>query len=108
MVMDDMTIGLRVRVKAGVTRGERLSFTFDGKPITAFRGESVAAALLAAGERTLRITAQKGAARGVFCGMGVCYDCMVVIDGEPSRRACTTLATEGMEVETLVGYGASR
>jgi aerobic-type carbon monoxide dehydrogenase small subunit (CoxS/CutS family) len=99
MAMDDMTIGLRVRVKAGVTRGERLSFTFDGKPITA---------LLAAGERTLRITAQKGAARGVFCGMGVCYDCMVVIDGEPSRRACTTLATEGMEVETLVGYGASR
>ena len=46
-----------------------------------------------------------GATRGVFCGMGVCFDCLVVIDGEPSRRACVTFAREGMRVETQVGFG---
>ena len=103
---DSRSAGLRVPVTAGVERGERLTFTFDGEPIVAFRGESVAAALLAAGRRTLRLTAV-GAPRGVFCGMGVCFDCLVVIDGEPSRRACMTFVTEGMRVETQVGFGAA-
>ena len=84
-----------------------MTFTFDGEPIVAFRGESVAAALLAAGRRTLRLTAVGEAPRGVFCGMGVCFDCLVVIDGEPSRRACVTFVTEGMKVERQVGYGAA-
>ena len=48
-----------------------------------------------------------GAPRGVFCGMGVCFDCLVVIDGEPSRRACVTFVTEGMRVETQIGFGAA-
>jgi len=65
----ETSIGLRVPVAAGVERGERLTFTFDGERIVAFRGESVAAALLAAGRRTLRSTAVKGEPRGVFCGM---------------------------------------
>jgi aerobic-type carbon monoxide dehydrogenase small subunit (CoxS/CutS family) len=77
----------------------------DGEPITAFAGETVAAALFAASRRTLRITAVAGTPRGVFCGMGVCYDCLVVIDGEPSRRACLTFAAEGMRVETQHGFG---
>jgi D-hydroxyproline dehydrogenase subunit gamma len=97
--------GLRVPVKAGVERGRPLSFFFDGEPVAAFEGETVAAALLAAGRRTLRITAVTGTPRGVFCGMGVCFDCLVVIDGEPSRRACVTFATEGMQVETQIGFG---
>jgi hypothetical protein len=97
--------GLRVPVKAGVERGRPLSFFFDGEPIAAFEGETVAAALLAAGRRTLRITPVAGATRGVFCGMGVCFDCLVVIDGEPSRRACVTFAREGLRVETQVGFG---
>ena len=63
------------------------------------------AALLAAGRRTLRKTPVTGGARGVFCGMGVCFDCLVVIDGEPSRRACVTFARDGMRVETQVGFG---
>ena len=82
-----------------------MTFTFDGEHIVAFRGETVAAALLAAGRRTLRVTAVTGTPRGVFCGMGVCFDCLVVIDGEPSRRACVTFVAEGMNVETQVGYG---
>jgi D-hydroxyproline dehydrogenase subunit gamma len=97
--------GLRVPVKAGVERGRPLSFFFDGEPVTAFEGETVAAALLAAGRRTLRITALAGTPRGIFCGMGVCFDCLVVIDGEPSRPACVTFAAEGMRVETQIGFG---
>jgi len=104
MTSSSASIGLRVPVEAGVVRGERLSFSFDGRSIVAFRGESVAAALLAAGERVLRVTAT-GSPRGVFCGMGVCYDCLMVIDGVPSRRACVTLAEAGMKVETQQGYG---
>jgi predicted molibdopterin-dependent oxidoreductase YjgC len=99
------TEGLRVPVKAGVERGRRLSFFFDGEAIAAFAGETVAAALFAAGRRTLRITAVGGTPRGFFCGMGVCFDCLVIIDGEPSRRACLTFATEGMRVETQHGFG---
>jgi predicted molibdopterin-dependent oxidoreductase YjgC len=101
-------LGLRVRAKAGVERGPRLTFTFDGKPIAAYQGESVAAALMAAGHRTLRSTPVKGQPRGVFCGMGVCFDCLVVVDGRLSTRACLTPAAEGMRVETQIGNGAQR
>lgn len=99
--------GLRVPVKAGVERGKPSNFTFDGDLIPAFEGETIAAALLAAGRRTLRTTSIAGTARGVFCGMGVCFDCLVVVDGEPSRRACMTLARDGMSVEKQVGFGAA-
>jgi aerobic-type carbon monoxide dehydrogenase small subunit (CoxS/CutS family) len=98
--------GLRVPVKAGVERGRPLSFYFDGEPIAAFEGETIAAALLAAGRRVLRTTAVTGTPRGVFCGMGICFDCLVVVDGEPSRRACMIFARDGMRVETQVGFGA--
>ena len=98
-------LGLRVRAKAGVERGPRLTFTFDGKRIAAYQGESIAAALMAAGHRALRLTPTKGEPRGVFCGMGVCFDCLVVVDGRLSTRACLTPAAEGMRVETQVGNG---
>jgi aerobic-type carbon monoxide dehydrogenase small subunit (CoxS/CutS family) len=100
------TEGLRVPVKAGVERGRPLSFYFDGEPIAAFEGETIAAALLAGGRRVLRTTAITGTPRGAFCGMGVCFDCLVVVDGEPSRRACMIFAKDGMRVETQVGFGA--
>lgn len=98
---------LRVPVKAGVERGKPIHFLFDGEPIAAYEGETVAAALLAAGHRTLRTTPVTGTARGIFCGMGVCFDCLVVVDGEPSRRACMIFAREGMRVESQVGFGAA-
>jgi predicted molibdopterin-dependent oxidoreductase YjgC len=97
--------GLRVPVKAGVERGRRLSFLFDGQTLAAFEGETVAAALMAAGHRVLRTTVVTETPRGVFCGMGVCFDCLVVVDGSLSRRACMTFVTDGMRVETQVGFG---
>jgi hypothetical protein len=77
--------------------GRSVSFTFDGQPIEAVDGETVAAALSAAGITTLRRTAS-GAPRGVFCGMGACWDCVVTVDGRIGQRACLTPARDGMTV----------
>ncbi len=73
-------------MKAG-SSGDRICFVFDGRPVTAAAGQSLAAALTAARMLSLRETAT-GGARGVFCGMGVCQDCLVVVDGVPNQRAC--------------------
>jgi thioredoxin reductase len=70
------------------------TITFDGREIPARAGESVAAALVAAGEYALRETAA-GGRRGVFCGMGVCGECAVTINGE-QRLACMEKLTPGM------------
>lgn len=75
---------------------ERIEVTFEGRPLLARRGESVAAALTAAGIRSLRET--QGELRGVFCGMGVCLDCLVTIDGQPSQRACMTKIDRPMAI----------
>src|SRR5262245_64148249 len=77
---------------------DRLTFTFDGERIEARKGETVAAALTAAGILSLRRT-RSGGERGIFCGMGVCQDCLVEINGIPSRRACMTKVEPSMRVE---------
>lgn len=86
--------GLR---SAGVTRGAPLRFLFNGKPIDAFAGETVASALLAAGVRVLRASPRAGAPRATFCWMGICQECTVVVDGI-RRPACRTELRDGMEV----------
>ena len=53
-------------------------------------------------------TTRGGAPRGVFCGMGVCFDCLVVVDGIPNTRACVTWVREGMNVQRQVGFGPPR
>jgi predicted molibdopterin-dependent oxidoreductase YjgC len=70
----------------------------DGQPIPARQGQTLAAALLAAGRRAWRWT-PGGAARGMFCGMGVCFDCLVTLDGVPDQRACMALVRPGMQVQ---------
>jgi aerobic-type carbon monoxide dehydrogenase small subunit (CoxS/CutS family) len=83
-----------------------IEFTFDGEKIDALTGQSVAAALLAANQRTLRKTRFNNNDRGVFCGIGVCFDCLVVIDGITNQRACLIEAKPGMKVQTQVGSDA--
>ncbi|MEO0056244.1 MAG: hypothetical protein RL310_631 [Actinomycetota bacterium] len=83
-----------------------IEFTFDGEKIVAITGQSVAAALLAANQRTLRKTRFNNNERGVFCGIGVCFDCLVVIDGITNQRACLIEAKPGMKVQTQVGSDA--
>lgn len=75
-------------------------FTFDRRPVQAREGQSVAAALLAAGHRDLRLTSRLGQPRGAFCGMGVCFDCLVQVDGCANVRACQVAVADGMQVES--------
>ncbi len=87
------------RIEAGVERPEPVAFSVDGEPLTAYAGESLAAALLAAGRRVFRRTAA-GEPRGPFCNMGVCFDCIVEVDGARRVRACMTPVRPGMVVST--------
>jgi predicted molibdopterin-dependent oxidoreductase YjgC len=77
--------------------------TVDGEPVRARAGDTVAAALLAAGYRATRTTPVSGAPRGPFCMMGVCFDCLVEIDGQPNRQGCLVTVTPGMRIATQRG-----
>ena len=72
--------------------------TLDGKPAEARAGDTVAAALLAAGLETFRTTPVSGAPRAPYCMMGVCFDCLVTIDGVGNRQACLERVKDGMAV----------
>ena len=87
------------------SRGKEVSIKLNGNLKVAYLGESVATVLLAEGITAMRTTIQ-GQARGVFCGMGVCFDCLVVIDGITNQRACLIEARPGMKVQTQVGSDA--
>ncbi len=93
------------RVDKGVGRGNRFEIEVDGKKIVAYEGETVGSALVAAGLHTFRRTPKKDHPRGMYCGIGLCYECTMVINGVPNTRACQTLATPGCRVETQVGLG---
>jgi aerobic-type carbon monoxide dehydrogenase small subunit (CoxS/CutS family) len=82
-----------------------MSFSFAGKEIVFSSGQSIAAALIAAGHLSWRTTRHGGAPRGVFCGIGVCFDCLVVVNGRPNQRACLAAAHDGDEVEPQEGTG---
>lgn len=77
--------------------------TVDGGEILCRHGDSVAAALFASGHADCRDTAVNEVPRGPYCLMGVCYDCLVTIDGQPNRQACMTLVREGMKIERQRG-----
>lgn len=81
----------------------RVAFRFDGRDIEARAGESVAAALLAAGIPRFRASAVSGAPRGPYCLMGACFDCLVRIDGIAHRQACMVEVRNGMVVESQTG-----
>lgn len=85
----------------------RVAVTIDGRPFDAREGDTVAAALLAAGLVDCRTTPVSGRARGPYCLMGVCFDCLVVINGRPNQQACLTLVRPGMRVERQRGARAA-
>ncbi|MEV5557743.1 (2Fe-2S)-binding protein [Nonomuraea wenchangensis] len=72
--------------------------TFRGAVVPAEPGQSVGAALVAAGIRDWRSTRRGGRPRGLFCGIGVCFDCLITVDGVPDRRACLTPAADGLHL----------
>ncbi|NHC14751.1 (2Fe-2S)-binding protein [Motilibacter deserti] len=79
--------------------------TVDGVEVPAVPGQTVAAAMLAAGQRQTRRTRLGGRPRGVFCGIGACFDCLVVLNGRAGVRACLTEALPGDDVQTQDGVG---
>jgi hypothetical protein len=81
----------------------RLALTFDGAPLTAAPGQSVAAALTDAGIRSWRTTRHGGRPRGLFCGIGICFDCLLTVDGHPNQRACLVPARDGMVLQSSRG-----
>lgn len=80
-----------------------VKFYFEGEEIEARAGQSIAAALISYNQRSLRTTRHHEKPRGIFCGIGSCFDCLVVVDGERNQRSCITLVREGMKVEVQCG-----
>ena len=77
-----------------------LKITIDGDEALVPPGFTVAAALIATGRMASRRSARQESLRGLFCGMGVCFECLATIDGEPHRRTCLVEVAEGMAIET--------
>jgi predicted molibdopterin-dependent oxidoreductase YjgC len=86
-------------------QGRRIDFTFDGAVVAGREGEPIAGALFAAGYRVLRTMPRFGDARGGYCMIGRCTDCMVVVNGIPNVPACLTPVTAGLDVRTQRGLG---
>ena len=78
---------------------EQVHFFVDGEQCLAYAGDSIAVALYRSGKRAWR-RSRAGDARGLLCGMGTCYDCLLTVEGVPDLRACQVLVREGMEVRT--------
>lgn len=72
--------------------------TFRGAVVPAEPGQSVAAALVAAGVTDWRTTCRDGRPRGLFCGIGICFDCLITVDGVPDQRACLVAAADGLRL----------
>ncbi|MGQ4274079.1 (2Fe-2S)-binding protein [Terrihabitans sp. B22-R8] len=85
--------------------GNNLAFTVDGQPAQARKGDTVAAALLLSGIETCRSTPVSGAPRAPYCLMGVCFECLVTIDGVGNQQACLVPVREGMDIQTQIGRG---
>jgi predicted molibdopterin-dependent oxidoreductase YjgC len=80
-----------------------VDFSFDGRPMRGRVGDTLAASLLANGVSTFRKTPISGSDRGPYCLMGVCFECLVIVDGVGNRQACLTPLREGMVVKTQHG-----
>lgn len=80
-------------------------FTFDGEQMRAEDGQTIAAALMAEGITSWRTTRFGGSPRGILCGIGVCYDCLLTLNGEPNVRACVTQVQTGDDVRRQDGVG---
>ncbi|WP_308313114.1 (2Fe-2S)-binding protein [Streptomyces sp. ISL-1] len=84
--------------------GPSFTVTVDGRPVDALEGQSVAAVLWSAGTVAWRVT-RDGRPRGAFCGIGVCFDCLITVNDRPNRRACLVAAASGDVIRTQRGEG---
>lgn len=87
---------------------EMVDIHVDGKPVKAQKGEMILASLLSEGIIVNRYTHKKNEPRGLFCGIGQCTDCMMIVNGKPNVRTCITPVEDGMVIETQHGLGVRR
>lgn len=85
---------------------ENVTLNFDGVPVAARPGQSVGAALTGAGILAWRDTRRAGRPRGLFCGIGICFDCLLTVDGVANQRACLTPVRDGMELRSTGGHAS--
>ncbi|SOC43982.1 (2Fe-2S)-binding protein [Ureibacillus acetophenoni] len=89
-------------------KSDKVSFIFNDITVTGVRGQPIAVALMSNGIYTIRHCEVTGEPRGIYCGIGHCYECRATVNGIPSKRTCLTLIEEGMIVssDTDISYGA--
>lgn len=88
--------------------GKLVHFTFDGKQLSGLEGEPIAVALKDNGVQIHRYTTKRHEPRGIFCAIGRCTDCVMVVNGKPNTRTCITPLTAGMDVKTQYGVSAKK
>jgi predicted molibdopterin-dependent oxidoreductase YjgC len=96
------------RVDGDVARGRAVQIELDGEIVQCFEGETVAAAMLTERGPVTRTSSRLGKPRGLYCGIGVCFECTVTVDGRPNVRACQTPVRDGMQVQSQEGLGVWR
>lgn len=87
------------RSQVGVSRKEPFVIKVNGDDVVAYPGETVAAALLASGRHIFGYSYRKNSPQSLFCGIGVCFGCIVTVDNIPFQRACKTLTKPKMIIE---------
>jgi thioredoxin reductase/bacterioferritin-associated ferredoxin len=93
------------RIESGISRGNEIAITVDGKPLQAFEGETIGAVLAAVGIREIRRAPRHKDPRGLYCCMGSCHGCLVTVNGQPNVRACVTPVQSGQEIILQDGLG---
>jgi predicted molibdopterin-dependent oxidoreductase YjgC len=84
---------------------KKIRIYVDGKEMEAYEGDMIASALLSNGKKVFRLTKKEKKPRGVFCAIGRCTDCIMIVDGTPNIRTCITPVKEGMKIDTQKGCG---
>jgi len=84
---------------------KKITIYVNDKQLEALEGDTIASALLANGIKVCRYTRKNHEPRGVFCAIGRCNDCLMIVDGIPNIRTCVTYAIDGMQIKTQVGNG---
>ncbi len=81
-------------------RTKSITVTINQQAVTAYTGETIAAVLMTQGQRTFTQPSRYNLPRTLFCGMGICHQCLVTIDGIRDVRACMTSVRDGMQIAT--------
>src|SRR6056297_2395358 len=87
---------------------QEITIIYNDKKLEVEKGQMIAAALYAQGIRINRYTIKENKPRGIFCGIGQCTDCAMIVNGNPNTRTCITPVEEGMVIETQYGSGKRR